>query len=174
MSNTEQTQTAGELEVQSQATAVGAASRSAARWAPDQVEAANLDTAQSLPSLENATAHPAPLSIAYWSPTEAGESKSVFVFGVADAEIQDMETKEPKTAECVFLLEQTADNQLLRWYSASKILVGSIKSAIDRGEILPGTYLTPVRITYKGLKRTKSGKNAANWEILRLIISVQE
>jgi hypothetical protein len=124
-----------------------------------------------MPMLAEAEAHPAPLTIEYWSPAAEGEFKNVFIFGVADGEVRDMKTKEIKIQECAYLIEQTDDGRLLRWHTAAAVLVGNIKSAISRNEIIPGTKLTPVRIIYKGLKRTKSGNNAASWEILRLIVS---
>ena len=147
--------------------------RAAAKWTAEQIYAANIETAATLPSLENATAYPAPLSVNYWSPSKVGDSKDGFVMGIMDADVIDMDSKKPKTMECMFFIEQSGES-LLRWYSASMILVGNIKSAIDRGEIIPGTHLTPVRITYKGIKRTKATRNAADWEILRLIVANQE
>jgi hypothetical protein len=145
-----------------------------ARHTDEEIRAASLDTAGALPSLNGSVEHFTPLSISYWSPETPGEYKDCFVFGVGDADIQDFETKETKSVECVFILEQTPDNHLVRWYSASRILVGTVKSAISRSEIIQATYLTPVRIIYKGLKRTKTGKNAADWQVMRLIVADQE
>ncbi|MBS3953667.1 MAG: hypothetical protein KGZ88_12025 [Methylomicrobium sp.] len=141
----------------------------ATRHSAAKIADAHLDKQSQLPSLTDAKRHFMPMTVEYWSPEKEGEEKLVFIAGVEHHEVPDMETGEIKSIECVLMLENQGD-KLVRYISASRILVGNIKEAIRRTEIVPMTTLTPVSIKYLGLKKTKSGKNAARWQILPLII----
>ena len=157
-------------------TGVATANTRAPRFSDEQIAAAAINDATSeLPSIVGKHIKPSPigLSVEYWSPEKEGETKHVWVLGIENREVIDMESGEAKLLECVLMVQHTDDSKLLRYYSASKILVGTIRSAIERGEIIPSTLLTPVAITYTGLKRTKSGRNAARWEVRPLIVAVQ-
>lgn len=96
----------------------------------------------------DALKHFIPLSIEYWSPQAEDEEKLVYVAGVSFHDVPDMETAEIRSVECVLLLEQQGDT-LCRFISASRVLVGNIKDAIIRGDIVPMTTLTPVSIHVK-------------------------
>lgn len=143
------------------------------RFSDAQMEAAQLDKQENLPDLNGAKRHFMPMTVEYWSPEKEGEEKEVYIAGVEHHEVPDMETAEIRSIECVLMLEKQGD-KLVRYINASRILVGNIKEAIRRGEIVPMTVLTPVAIKYLGLKKTKSGKNAARWQILPLIIQEAE
>ena len=54
------------------------------------------------------------------------------------------------------MLLEKQDDTLKRLISASRILVGNIKDAIQREEIIPQTTLTPVAITYLGKQQNSS------------------
>ena len=113
-----------------------------------------------------------PLAVEYWSPVE-GDEKRVFIAGINYHEVPDLETGEVKQLECVMMLERQGDS-LMRYISASKVLVGNIKDAIKRSEIIPMSTLTPVAIRFLGQKKNKSnGKLSHRWLITPLIVSVQ-
>lgn len=139
------------------------------RFTESEISAAQLDQQKSLPDLGGAKKHFVPTTVEYWSPANDNEEKLVFIAGVDFHEVPDMDTGEIKSIECVLMLEKQGD-KLVRYINASRILVGNIKDAIRRGEIVPMTTLTPVAIKYLGLKKTKSGKNAARWQIFPLIL----
>lgn len=143
------------------------------RFSPEQIEASQLDKAQSIPDLAAAQKHFMPSNVEYWSPSAEGEEKRVFVAGISMHEVIDMETSEVKMLECVMLLERQ-DDILMRYITASKVLVGNIKDAIQRQEIIPMSTLTPVAIKYLGQKKNKSnGKLSNRWLITPIIVAVQ-
>lgn len=155
--------------------AVAAQAPRRSRFSDEQIAAAKIDdTTTELPSLHDGV-RPSPigLSVEYWSPQDAGESKHCWVLGIEPREVVDMQTGEAKILECVLLIEQTPDQKILRFYNASKILVGTIREAANRGEIVMGSLLTPCAITYLGLRRCKNGNNAARWEVRPLVVAVQ-
>ena len=144
----------------------------APRFSPEQVVAANIGNQISLPSLVEAPKHFIPLSVEYWSPQAEGEEKLVYIAGIDLHDVPNMETGEINSVECVMLLEQQ-DQTLCRFISASKVLVGNIKDAISRGEIIPMTTLTPVSIKFLGQKKNRSNAKLSNrWQIIPLIVSV--
>lgn len=121
-------------------------------------------------SLQKTNKHFVPLNIDYWSPKEAGEEKLVYIHGIDIHEVPDMDSGELKQLECVMLLERQ-DDTLKRLISASRILVGNIKDAIQRGEIIPNTTLTPVSITFLGKGTNSSNARMSNrWQIIPLIM----
>lgn len=149
------------------------ATTSAPRFTPEQIAGANIATQTSLPALTEAQKHFVPLSVEYWSPQVEGEEKFVYVAGIDFHDVPNMETGEINSVECVLLLEQK-DDALCRFISASKVLVGNIKDAINRGEIVPMTVLTPVSIKYLGQKKNRSNAKLSNrWQIIPLVISNQ-
>lgn len=138
-------------------------------YTAEQVELANIDNQKNLPDLNKSTKHFVPINIDYWSPKDPGEEKLVYIHGVDIHEVPDMDTGELKQLECVMLLEKQ-DDTLKRLISASRILVGNIKDAINRGEIIPKTTLTPVAITFLGKKQNSSNSRISNrWQITPLI-----
>ena len=145
----------------------------APRYSAEQVAAANIGNQTDLPALAEAPKHFIPLSVEYWSPQVEGEEKLVYVAGVDFHDVPDMETGEIRAVECVLLLEQQ-DNTLCRFISASRVLVGNIKDAITRGDIIPMTTLTPVSITFMGQKKNRSNAKLSNrWKIVPIIVGVQ-
>jgi hypothetical protein len=143
------------------------------RFSNEQIAASNLEAANSLPDLASTKRHFMPLSIEYWSPQNEGEEKLVFVAGINEHEVSDMETGEIKMLECVMLLERQGDS-LVRFICASKVLVGNIRDAINRGEIIPMSTLTPVAIRFLGQKKNKSNAKLSNrWQITPLIVAEQ-
>ena len=151
----------------------GVSNAKAPRYSAEQVAAADIGNQTSLPSLVDAPKHFIPLSIEYWSPQAEGEEKLVYVAGVSFHDVPDMETSEIRSVECVLLLEQQGDT-LCRFISASRVLVGNIKDAIMRGDILPMTTLTPVSITFMGQKKNRSNAKLSNrWKIVPIIVGVQ-
>jgi hypothetical protein len=144
------------------------------RYSAETIAEAAINETTQLPVIKDATAAPMPLSITYWSPETEGEAIRGWVAGVGLQEVSDMETGEIKMLESFFFMKQNENGQIERVFNASKVLVANIKSAIQRGEIVPGTTLTPVQIKYKGLK--KNSRNAFKskvFEILPLIVSQQ-
>jgi len=154
-----------------QATPAATAQENAiAHYTPEQLALANINTQKELPILQTASKHFVPLNIDYWSPKEAGEEKLVYIHGIDIHEVPDMDTGELKQLECVMLLERQ-DDTLKRLISASRILVGNIKDAIQRGEIIPKTTLTPVSITFLGKATNSSNSRMSNrWQIIPLIM----
>lgn len=141
-----------------------------AQYTPEQLALANINNQKELPSLQKANKHFVPLNIDYWSPKEAGEEKLVYIHGIDIHEVPDMDSGELKQLECVMLLEKQ-DDTLKRLISASRILVGNIKDAIQRGEIIPKTTLTPVAITFLGKATNSSNSRTSNrWQIIPLIM----
>jgi len=138
-------------------------------YSKKQIEIANLDTQKSLPDLTQAKKHFVPLSIEYWTPVAEGEEKLVYIHSVGVHEVPDMDTGEIKSLECVMMLEKQGD-VVKRFINAGRVLVGNIKDAIVRGEIIEGTTLTPVAITYLGKKQNRSNARISNiWQIIPLI-----
>lgn len=149
-----------------------------ARFTPAQVQAASLESGTAIPALAEAKVIPLPIGTEYWSPEAEGETKRCYVAGIEEAEIVDPNTGEVRRMPAVMLLEVIEDEKgrrAAKWMNAGKVLVGNIQSAIDRGQIVPGTALTPVQITYLGQKRNRSNSKLSNrWEILPLIVASAE
>lgn len=144
------------------------------RFTPEQIAASNIANQPALPALNSEQKHFVPLSVEYWSPQVEGEEKLVFVAGIDFHDVPDMETGEIRSVECVLLLEHK-DDTLCRFISASKVLVGNIKDAINRGEIIPMTVLTPVSIKYLGQKKNRSNAKLSNrWQIVPLIVGEKQ
>ena len=140
----------------------------------EQLQASRLDTQQNLPDLSKAKRHFVPLNIEYWTPEKEGEEKLVYIHSVGLHEVPDMETGEIKQLECVMMLERSGD-MVKRYLNAGRVLVGNIKDAIHRGEIVPGTTLTPVAIIYLGKRPNKSNAKVSNaWQIMPIIASGSE
>ena len=92
-----------------------------------------------------------------------------WVMGIAPRDVIDYKTGEIRSMSTVLILAELEDGTKQRIVSAATILVGQLSEAISRGEIIPGSMDTPIKITYMGLVRTKyTGKNAADWRIERL------
>jgi len=143
-------------------------------YSSEQLANANLDTQKQLPDLAKAKKHFVPLSIEYWTPEKEGEEKLVYIHSVGIHEVPDMDTGEIKQLECVMFLEKQ-DDVVKRFINAGRVLVGNIKDAIKRGEIIAGTTLTPVSITYLGKKQNRSNARISNvWQIIPLINQASE
>ena len=143
-------------------------------YSDEQVEGASLDTQKSLPDLGKAKKHFVPLNIDYWSPEKPGEEKLVYIYSIGGHDVPDLETGEIKTLLCVMMLEKNT-NTVKRFINASRVLVGNIQDAINRGEIVPNTILTPVSITFLGAIKNRSNAFSSNrWEIIPLINQVSE
>jgi len=143
-------------------------------YSAEQVEQANLDSQNNLPDLTKAKRHFVPLNIEYWSPEKAGEEKLVYIHSIGNYKMPDLETGEIKELVCVMLLEKT-DDQVKRFINASRVLVGNIQDAINRGEIIPKTTLTPISITFLGSFKNSSNAFSSNrWQIIPLINQTKE
>ena len=141
-----------------------------AGFSPEVIKNSNLDAQKELPSLQTSTRHFVPLTIEYWTPTEDGEEKLVYIHSVGIHQVPDMETGEVKELECVMMLEKQGD-VVRRFINAGRVLVGNIKDAVLRGEIVPGTTLTPISITYMGKVKNKSNARMSNrWQIIPLVM----
>jgi len=139
-------------------------------YTPEQVALANINKQTHLPDLQAAMKHFVPINIDYWSPKESGEEKLVYIHGIDIHEVPDMDSGEIKKLECVMLLEKQGET-LKRLITASRILVGNIKDAIQRGEIIPQTTLTPVAIRFLGKQQNSSNARTSNrWQITPLIL----
>lgn len=122
--------------------------------------------------LEQAEVVPLPITVEYWSPQAPGESKRVYVAGIQPTEILDIQKGEIKTLSAVYLLEVTAEGQVKKWMTAAAVLVGAISEAIRRGQIIPGTDKTPVKITFLGKVKNRTNAMMSNrWEILPLVVN---
>lgn len=138
-------------------------------YSAEKIEQSNLDTQKQLPDLSKAKKHFVPLSIEYWTPTNEGEEKLVYIHSIGMHEVHDMDTGEIKQLECVMMLEKQGDI-VKRYINAGRVLVGNIKDAIQRGEIVEGTILTPLSITYLGKKQNNGNARISNmWKIIPLI-----
>jgi hypothetical protein len=134
-----------------------------------QIKKSRLDTQNTLPDLAQCKKHFVPLSVQYWSPQDEGEEKLVYVHSVGMHDVPDLDTGEIKALECVMLIEKQG-NIVMRYINAGRVLVGNIKDAIKRDEIIPGTTLTPISITYVGKKKNRSNAHISNvWQIIPLI-----
>ncbi len=143
-------------------------------YTADQVSHADLDTQKHLPDLATSEKHFVPLNIEYWSPAQAGEEKLVYIHSIGGHDVPDLESGEIKTLECVMMLEKQGD-QVKRFINASRVLVGNIRDAINRGEIVPKTTLTPVSITFLGSMKNRSNAFSSNrWLIIPLINQTNE
>ena len=137
----------------------------------DEMATAQLSTQQHFPDLTTAAKHIVPLSIEYWSPTEAGEEKLVYIHSIGDHDVPDLETGDIKTLECVMLLENS-NGTIKRFINASRVLVGNIRDAVNRGEIIPATTLTPLSITYLGTRKNRSNAFSSScWQIIPLVVA---
>jgi hypothetical protein len=157
-----------------ESTAVATRSQSGAmaRFSADQIRAASFENGAAIPDLRQAEVIPLPVGTEYWSPENEGESKRVFVAGVGPTDIVDPQTGEVKQMGAVFLLEVGEDGKARKWMNAGRVLVGNISDAIKRGQIVPGTALTPVQITYLGTKKNRNNaKLSRRWEILPLAVA---
>jgi hypothetical protein len=142
----------------------------APRFTNEQIAAASLHSDADLPALAEAKVAPVPLSVEYWSPEVEGETKRCWILGIEDREIADMETGELKEIESVLFVEQTDTGQIKRWFCACKILVANIADAIERGEIIPASRLTPVQIKYTGMvKNSRNAFKSKRFEILPIV-----
>lgn len=143
-----------------------------ARWSAEQIQAASFELGAPIMALEAAEAIPLPLSTEYWSPEEAGESKRCYVAGIQETDIVDPQTGETKRMEAVFLLEVADDGKVRKLMNAGRVLVGNISDAIQRGQIVPGTALTPIQIAYLGQTKNRSNSRLSKrWEILPLVVA---
>jgi hypothetical protein len=143
------------------------------RFSVAQIGEANISTQAVLPKLEAKNKGFIPVSVEYWSPATEGEEKLVYIAGVSYHDVPNMDTGEISSVECVMMLEQQED-KLCRYISASKVLVGNIKDAISRGDIVPMTTLTPVAIAFIGKKKNRgNGKMSNRWQIIPLIVTEQ-
>jgi len=141
---------------------------------PEQIQQAQLATQSNLPTLTQHQKHFVPLTIEYWSPSETGEEKRVYVHSIGNHEVPDLETGDVKTLECVMLLEQR-DGNVTRYINASRVLVGNIRDAIHRGEIIPNTTLTPIAIIYLGTAKNRSNAfSSSRWQITPLVPITEE
>jgi len=140
-------------------------------YSEKQIAESSIDSQESLPDLADSKQHFVPLSIEYWSPQNEGEEKRVWIHSIGNHEVPDLETGELRHLECVMMLERDGE-QLLRYINASRVLVGNIKDAIARKEIVPGSVLTPVLIKFLGQKKNRSNAKLSNrWQIVPLIVS---
>ena len=139
------------------------------KYSKQELQEANLDNQQNLPDLSKAKRHFVPLSIEYWTPEAEGEEKTVYIHSIGMHMVPDMDTGEERNLECVMLLESNGKT-VKRYITAGRILLANIKDAITRGEIIPGTSLTPVSITYVGKKQNRTNARISNaWQIMPLI-----
>lgn len=144
------------------------------RFTPEQIQAAVINETTDLPSLSQTRAAPVPLSVEYWSPEHEGDTKRGWIIGIVPMEVPDMETGEIRDLESVLLVEECEDGNKRRWFNASRVLVGNVKDAIRRGEIVPASILTPVQIVYRGQKKNRSNQRLSKrWDILPLIVAQQ-
>lgn len=158
------------LVVAEQQTATATQAHKKSRFTDEQVASSSIETAQSLPVLTEAKKHFMSLETEYWTPEQEGEEKLCWVFGILPQEMTDMETGEVKQVECVMLVERQGD-MVKRFICASKILVASIKAAINSGIIVPASTLTPISIIYKGeVKNKNNAKKSKRWQITPLVM----
>jgi hypothetical protein len=146
----------------------------AARFTPEQIAGSALHGGAELPSLAVAKSAPIPMNITYWQPLEVGESIRGWVLGIGFVTMPDMESGELKDLESVLFVAQTEDGAIRRLFNASRILVANVKDAIQRGEIIPASRLTPVVIIYRGEKKNSTNAFKSKvFDILPLIVSSQ-
>ena len=100
------------------------------------------------------------LNIQYWSPEEAGESKTVVLLGYLLQTFPDQNdpTREREVPCAVFI---DADETV--WQNGSAILVSCLKDQFAQGD--------SVYIEYAGKRKSKRGNNCDNWKVLRAEVS---
>jgi hypothetical protein len=163
------TETSTALAERAQTTAAAAPRPS--RFSAEQLAAAAISPDTVLPSIQKADAANVPLQVEYWSPQEEGEAKRGWILGIEPQEVADMETGELKLLESLLFVEETADGKKARFFNASRTLVANVRAAINRGEIVPASLLTPVQITYRGVKKNRTNNyKSGKWEILPLVV----
>lgn len=121
-----------------------------------------------IPDLEAAEELNIDLMDDYWSPLEVGESKRVFFQKIDTRKVLDQQTGEVIDLECAFFTEKDSKTNSYRTISnGSKRLVGSLMaSGIQRG--------MPLKITYRGKKKTQGGNSCDTWSVKPLIVPGNE
>ncbi|MBE0435967.1 MAG: hypothetical protein IBX56_09210 [Methylomicrobium sp.] len=143
----------------------------ASRFTAEQIAAAEISPDTALPNIQKNQAANVPLQVEYWSPQAEGESKRGWILGIEPQEVADIETGELKLLESLLFVEETPDGKKSRLFNASRTLVANVKAAITRGEIVPASILTPVQITYLGVKKNRTNNyKSGKWEILPLVV----
>jgi hypothetical protein len=145
------------------------------RFTQEQIESSALHGGAELPALAVAKAAPIPMNVTYWQPIEVGDSIRGWVLGIGFVTMPDMENPGVmKDLESVMFVAQTENGEIRRLFNASRILVANVKDAIQRGEIIPASRLTPVVIIYRGEKKNSTNAFKSKvFDILPLIVSNQ-
>ena len=98
----------------------------------------------------------------YWTPTDPGDSKRAFFWGIENRKCRDEKTDEEIELPCVILVVQDEDGNLKSVANGSKRLVGIFESNDLEQE-------TPVEITFKGKKKNKTNSNSSDtWSVVVL------
>lgn len=152
MSDKEQPPSAGELAVKNQSREI---------FNPQDIDAKIEVKASIFPDLAKHKASILPVAFQYYTPQKVGDVKSVFIAGVGDYPVPDRKAQGTfNIMECVVFIERIDDNTIIWWYSASVILVGTVKQGIINGTL---KQLGGADITYIGKKKTKGDNQADNW-----------
>jgi len=171
-----------DIAIRPQDGAIARAETRRGRFTQQEIDAAqHIDEATEFPALhgEDVRIVPASLSIDYWSPSEPGEQKRVWIIGIAPMPVMqiDFSTGEQlgtADMDCVCFLEEKPDGSRSRGYTSARLLLSYVNAAIARAEIIPGKVMAPVIITYLGKKTTKSRRQISAWDIRPLIVATQE
>jgi len=122
-----------------------------------------------LPILADATSANYELMSEYWTPKKEGESVRCFFQRIEDSNYENQETGEVVELPCAILLSQNAKGEIKTIRNGSKRLVASIKSALEKGIIMPGS---PLLITYLGkVKNVTNQHSSDGWSIVPLIFN---
>ena len=111
-------------------------------------------------SLEKAKPSPVSLSAKTWEPQAAGELIRGYIIGIRD----DGTVREGASVQMphVFILVPQANGELITMRNGNKVLVSTVKNAIDNGVIIPNCNKTPVEIVFEGKVRNKTNSYSSN------------
>lgn len=94
------------------------------------------------------------LNFEYWTPDQAGESKRVFYKGIENRQVPDHSDAEKLVGlDCV----------VLQCPASQQVFVNG--SAILRSILANIPTDTPILVTYKGKKKSRSGNQCDNWGV---------
>ena len=117
-----------------------------------------LDT---LPKLSDMDVASADMSAEYWTPTDEGETRRAFFFGIQSREMPAHDDpKKLVTLPAAVFVSEDDDGTRSTWCNAS-VRLRSIMEQVPLG--------TALQITYKGTKKNRTnGNRSAQWSVVAL------
>lgn len=118
-------------------------------------------------SLEKAKPSPVSLSAKTWEPQAAGELIRGYIIGIRD----DGTVRDGSSVQMphVFILVPQVNGELVTMRNGNKVLVSTVKNAIETGVIIPNCNKTPVEIVFDGKVRNKTNSYSSNSFKIRIL-----